>query len=141
MKVILLKDVRKVGKAYTEVEVSDGYAINFLFPKKVASRVSPEMTKKAESMQKQVQEQREMGEKMVQARLTALADEKVVFVRKANDKGHLYDGVDAKEIAEKAQLPEDAIRIERAFKELGIFEVPVSVGESFGKFEIEIQAE
>jgi ribosomal protein L9 len=38
-------------------------------------------------------------------------------------------------------LPEDTIKIEKPFKELGIFDVPVSAGETFGKFSITIEAE
>lgn len=141
MKVVLLKDVRDMGKAGTALDVSDGHALNFLIPRKLAVLATPAALKKADALSKAANEQRELAAKLISDRLSALAEEKIVIRRKANDQGHLYDGVDAKEIAEAAGLPEDAIRIERPFKEVGEHEVPVSKGDDFGKITIVIEAE
>ncbi|MBY0110425.1 50S ribosomal protein L9 [Patescibacteria group bacterium] len=141
MKVVMIKDVKGTGRANTVVEVKDGYAINFLFPRKAAVPASGDAVKRAEAMQKQFADRRELDAKLIAERLAALAEDRIVFVKKANEQGHLYDAVDAKEIAEKAQLPVDAISIERPFKELGTFEVPVAYGENFGKITIVVEAE
>ncbi|MEK7176767.1 MAG: 50S ribosomal protein L9 [Patescibacteria group bacterium] len=55
MKVILLQDVKGVGRKFEEKNVSDGYGINFLIPKKLALP----FTKQNESMVKQLKEQSE----------------------------------------------------------------------------------
>ncbi len=141
MKVVLLKDIKKTGKAYSVVDVKDGHAINFLIPRKLAIAATPAALKDAEMRHKQVQERRELDTKLIEERLAALAEERIVFIKKANEKGHLYDAVDAKEIAERVSLPEDAIHIEKPFKELGTFEVPVAFGENFGKLTITVEAE
>ena len=57
MKVILLADVKKVGKKGETVEVSDGYAVNFLFPRKLAVQVTK---KSVEVLENQKEERREI---------------------------------------------------------------------------------
>lgn len=141
MKVVLLKDVRNMGRAGSAIEVADGHALNFLIPNKLAELATPAALKRAESIAKAAAERRALDDKLVADRLAALAEERVVIRKKANEQGHLYDGVDAKDIAEAVSLPEDAIRIERPFKELGTFDVPVAYGENFGKFSIVVEAE
>lgn len=141
MKVILTKDIKGTGRAHTVVDVKDGHALNLLIPRGHAVPATPAAMKHAETHAKRADEQRALSAKIVEERLAALAEGKVTFVKKANEKGHLYDAVDAAEIAEKANLPVDAIRIEKPFKELGEHEVAVAVGEQFGKFTIEIVAE
>lgn len=141
MKVVLLKDIKKTGKAYSVIDVKDGHAINFLIPRKLAILATPTALKDAELRHAQAQAKRDLDGKLIEERLTSLAEERIVFIKKANEQGHLYDAVDAKEIADKTNLPEDAISIDRPFKELGTFEVPVAYGESFGKITIVVEAE
>lgn len=141
MKVVLLKDVKGTGRAHSVVDVKDGHALHLLIPRGLAAFATPSVLKQAQRRAKQAELDRELQKKLVEERLAALSQEKVTFIKKANEKGHLYDGVDAKEIADSVHLPEDVIRIERPFKELGTFEVPVAFGEHFGKFSIEIVAE
>lgn len=141
MKVVLLKDVKDMGRAHTAVDVSDGHALNFLIPRKLAIPATPTSLKQAESRVKMVQDRKELDVKLVSERLGQLAEGKVTIVKKANEQGHLYDGVDARELAEAAQLPEEAIKLEKPIKELGTFTIPVAAGEDFGSFELEIVAE
>lgn len=141
MKVVLQKDIRGTGKAHAVVEVKDGHAINFLFPRKLAVPATSSAVKHAQTRAQKADEARVLSVKLIEERLGALAEGRVVIKKKANDQGHLYDGVDAKELAELAQLPVDAIHIERPFKELGTFEVPVAYGDNFGKFTLAIEAE
>jgi large subunit ribosomal protein L9 len=141
MKVVLLKDVKNMGRAHTAIEVSDGHALNFLIPNKLAVPATASSLKLAEQRVKQVVDRKELDMKLVSDRLAQLADEKVTIVKKANEQGHLYDGVDAREIGEAAQLPEEVIHIEKPFKELGTHAVPVAFGDQFGKFEVDIIAE
>ena len=141
MKVVLLKDIKKTGKAYSVVEVKDGHALNFLIPRKLAITATPAAMKEVELRRKQSEERRALDEKLIEDRLSALAEERIVFLKKANEQGHLYDALDAAEIAAKTNLPEDAIHSEKPFKDLGTFEVPVAYGENFGKLTVVIEAE
>ncbi len=141
MKVVLLKDVRAMGRAHSVLEVSDGHALNFLIPKKLAVLATPASVKHAEGKLAQGAASREVCDKLVAERLAALSDGRVTITKKANDQGHLYDGVGEEEIAEASGLPEFAIKLEKPIKELGIHEVAVSHGENFGKISVEIVAE
>lgn len=141
MKVVLQKDVRNMGRAGSVLDVADGHALNFLIPRKLAVLATPAALKQAETIEKAAGERKELDAKLISDRLTALAEEKVVIHKKANELGHLYDAVDAKDIAAAAQLPADAIHIEKPFKEIGTFEVPVAKGEDFGRISITIEAE
>lgn len=141
MKVVLLKDVKNMGRAHTTVEVSDGHALNFLIPRKLAVLATDAAVKQAGTRVQQVVDRKELDLKLVEQRLAALAEEKVTITKKANEQGHLYDAVDAEEIAKAADLPEDAIKLEKPIKELGDFDISVSLGETFGKLSITIVAE
>lgn len=141
MKVVLLKDVKNMGRAGSVHEVSDGHAVNLLIPRKLAVLATPAAMKKAEMSAAQESSRREMDRKMIEERLSALAEGRTVIVKKANEQGHLYDAVDAKDIAEATQLPADVIHIEKPFKEVGTFEVPVALGKDFGSMTIVVEAE
>ena len=141
MKVVLLKDVKDMGRAHTSVEVSDGHALNFLIPRKLAVPATVQALKIAETKRKQVTDRRDLDSKLVAERIAALAEEKVIITKKANEQGHLYDGVGADEIAVAAQLPEEAIKLEKSIKEIGTHDVAVAAGDVFGKITIDIVAE
>ena len=147
MKVILLKDAKGVGRAHEAVEAKDGYALNYLIPKKLAVAATPTAIKEAELRRKQVEEKGAVAAKLFEQGLVSLADARIVIKAKANEKAHLYDAVGEPEIRRavaeqaKVELPEGAIMLEKPFKELGTFDVPVSHGETFGKFSITIEAE
>lgn len=146
MKVILLKDVKKLGRAHETVEVADGHALNFLIPGKLAVAATPNALKEAGVRQKVAIARRELDAKLLAQNLASLAEARIVIKAKANEKGHLYDAVGEPEIALAAKeqarvdLPEDAIKIEKKFKEVGTFDVPIAAGDTFGKFSIIIEA-
>jgi large subunit ribosomal protein L9 len=141
MKVILTRDVKDTGRAHDTVTVSDGFALNFLIPKRMAVPATMGNSKQADNRKKASVAQRALDAELVRERLTALSEGSVVIKKKVNEKGHLYDGVDAAEIAAAAMLPEEVISIEKPFKEIGTFEIPVVYGENFGKISITIEGE
>lgn len=147
MKVILIKDVKGVGRAHEEIEAKDGHALNHLIPKKFAIHATPAAKKEAEQRRKQMVNSKEVDAALLAQNIASLAEARVVITAKANEKGHLYDAVGKSEIsaAAKAQahldLPEDAITLEKPIKELGTFDIPVAAGDAFGKFSVTIEAE
>lgn len=141
MKVVLLKDVKNTGRAGAVIECSDGHAQNFLIPRGMAVVATPATIKVAESRAAQYAQQKELDAKLIENRLNALAEGRIVITKKANEQGHLYDGVDAAEIAAATDLPMEAIKLEKPIKDLGEFAVPVAMGANFGSIIIFIEAE
>ena len=147
MKVILIRDVNGIGRAHETVEAKDGYALNYLIPKKLAISATESAKKEAVERLKIAASRNEVSAKLMEQNLATLAEARIVIRAKANEKNHLYDAVGESEIISAVKesvnidLPEDVIKLEKPIKELGTFEVPVSFGETFGKFSIIVEAE
>ena len=105
MKVILLADVKGAGKKQEIVNVSDGYARNFLFPKKLAMEATPGAAKEVEK--KQAAERARETERRLTAekKAASLRGKVITVVAKCGAQGRLYGSVTGAEIAEalKAQ--------------------------------------
>ena len=141
MKVVLIKDVRDMGRAGSIVDVADGHAINFIIPRKLGVPATPTNLKQAELKQKQVSEKKAVDAELIKETLNKLSEGRTVITKKANEKNHLYDAVDAAEIAAATNLPVEAIKLEKPIKEVGEFDVPVAMGENFGTIKVVVEAE
>ena len=100
MKVVLLKDVKNVGKRDDILTVSDGYARNFLFPQKLAAEATAGALKEIER-KRAAQDARE-AEMLAEAKnkAAALKDKVITLSVKCGDKGRLYGSVTNAEVAE-----------------------------------------
>ena len=134
MKVILQQDVKGQGKKGQLVEVSDGYARNFLLPKKAAVIATPENmnTMKMQEKAKKAQEAAEKAE--AQAIAEKLKELTVKIVAKAGEGGRLFGAVTGKEIAE-ALSKQHGITINKAklvldepIKAFGTYQVKAKLG-------------
>ncbi len=103
MKVVLLKDVKNIGKRDEILNVSDGYARNFLFPQKLAAEATPGMLKEIEK-KRAAQDARE-AERLAEARKLAdsLKGKVIELPIKCGDKGRLYGSVTTAEVAERLE--------------------------------------
>ena len=101
MKVILLKDIKGTGKKNEVKEVSDGYARNFLLPKKLAvpadntnmKELNEKNKSKENKAQKEYEAAVELGKRMEELN--------VVIYSKAGDGGRLFGSITSKDIAEQ----------------------------------------
>ena len=147
MKVILIKDVKGIGRAHDTVEAKDGHALNYLIPKKLAISATPTAIKEAEMRRRQTVDRTAIDSVLLTQNIVSLAEANIIIKMKANEKGHLYDAVGESEIAKAAKeqthidLPKDTIKLEKPIKELGTFDIPVATANTFGKFSITIEAE
>jgi large subunit ribosomal protein L9 len=99
VKLLLNETIRNVGKVGDVVEVSPGYARNYLVPKGLAVEPTPNNIKKIEARRKEI-ERIEAEKRAGQAKLLeTLKGVEVTLERKTNEQGHLYGAVSATDIA------------------------------------------
>ena len=133
MKVILLDDVKKLGKKGDVIEVADGYARNYLFPKGLAAEATTARLRERDlaSQQQQLKKNREEEKaKMIKETLQG----KVVTVKaRAGEGGKLFGSVTAKEIAEalkgqfRVDIDKRKIDIKEPLNHIGQYEVKIKI--------------
>lgn len=103
MKVILLEDVKNVGKKGTIINAKDGYARNFLFPKNLAIEATSVNLKNLEAAQKQKEEKEKEAYTEAKKMEEELMKLTVVIKTKTGENGKLFGAVTTKEIAENIE--------------------------------------
>jgi large subunit ribosomal protein L9 len=101
MKVLLIKDVKGLGKAGEIKNAKDGYARNYLIPKGFAKVATEEVVKEWEEEQKRKQAELEKELKELNELKAKIESTKVKIRHKLGANGHLYGAITNKEIAEK----------------------------------------
>jgi large subunit ribosomal protein L9 len=103
VKLLLNESIKNVGRVGDVVEVSAGYARNYLLPKQLAVEPTPNNIKKIEARKKEVERQeRELRDQQA-ALLKQLEGVEVALERRANEQGHLFGSVSATDIAKALQ--------------------------------------
>ena len=131
MKVILLEDVKSLGKKGQIVNVSDGYARNFVLPKKVGVEAT-DKNRNDLKLQK-AHEDKVAAEKLQEAKDLAakLEGMKIEVKLKAGENGSVFGSVSSKEIAEAAKkqwdmdLDKKKIVVDTPIRSFGMHEVPI----------------
>ena len=144
MKVILLEDVKSLGKKGQVVDVSDGYARNYVLPKKLgieAKNMNDLKLRKANE-EKIAKEQLEAA----QAFAAEMESKEVVVSIKSGEGGRTFGSVSSKEIAEAAkaqcgmEIDKKKIQLTETIKNLGIYEVTVKLHPKVsGKLRVKVQ--
>lgn len=128
MKVVILK----TGEIK---EVAEGYARNFLFPKKMAIAATPDAIKQAEEKKETIKQEEEAQKKNDQELLSKLKDIVVKLEVKANEEGKLFAALTGDEVkkalAEQYQIkiPGKYIVFDQAIKKIGDYEVGIQTQE------------
>ncbi len=135
----------RVGKRHDVKDVSDGYAANFLLPRKLAVIATPKALADLEMRKKEILVEREVQEELLQKSLEEIKGKTVRISAKADDKGHLFKAIHSKEIAKamldqhRAEIGEEFIALEKPVKEIGEFEVPVSIKGKKSSFKLLVE--
>lgn len=117
MKVILLKDVKDLGKKGELVEAKDGYARNFLLPRKLAEEATAANMKEFKEQEKAKEIQKEQDLEDAKKLAKKIEDTKVVIKTKAGENGRLFGSITSKDIAEILKKEHD-IEVDRRKMEL-----------------------
>ena len=132
MKVVLLQDVKAQGKKDQIVEVSDGYARNFLFPKKLAVPADAKVINDIKSKQSSAKHREEVEKENARALAKKLSETTVKVTAEAGTDGRFYGAVTSKDIAE-ALKDQFAIEVD---KRKILLDAPIK---AFGTYKIEIK--
>ena len=133
MKVILLEDVKALGKKGEIVNISDGYARNAILPKKLGVEATPknlnDLKLQNQHADKVAAENLENAKELARV----IAEKKVVVKIKAGEGGKIFGSVSTKEIAQAAkeqaglELDKKKMQLNEAIKALGTYEIPVKL--------------
>ena len=130
MRVILLKDVRGVGQHGDTKNVADGYAINFLFPQKLAELATEEKLKQLEAQKQQHDAELQKNRDELNKKIDMLRGQQVSIQARATEKGGLFKSITQKDIAKailaahSLEIPEGSIELkENHIKTTGKHEV------------------
>lgn len=145
MKVIFLQDVTRVGKRHDIKDVNDGYAMNFLIPRKLAELATPKAVTELELRKKEIVVEREVQEDLLMKNLEEIKGKSITIKGKANEKGHLFSAIHKKEIIEEmkrqqhADISEEFIVLEKPIKTVGEFEIPIEIKGKKSSFKLIVE--
>ena len=132
MELILRVDIPKLGKAGTIVNVAEGYARNYLLPKKLADKPTQDAKDQIEAIvrRRRIEEAKEL--EACQEMAKRLEDITVKLARKAGEDEKLFGSVTAKDIADELEaqnvvLDSKKIQLENPIKQLGLTNVEVKL--------------
>ncbi len=134
MKVILTEYIYKHGVAGDVVDVADGFARNWLIPRKLAIPATKENLAKLESLRQQAEINRSQINERIREAAAKIDGIEIVFGMKAGSNNKLYGSITSQMIKD-AILKQTGVDInrrrisERPIRELGRYEVPIRMGE------------
>lgn len=139
MKVILLQDIKNIGKKYDIKEVKDGFAKNYLFPKKLAKPLTEENLTWLQKQKEMEAEKAEKELKKVQEIASKIDGLEIIIHVRTGKEGELFESITSQKIAERLkqsgfEIKKKQIELETPIKDLGEFPVKI-------KFEHNLEAE
>ncbi len=145
MKIVLLKDIPKVGRKYDIKEVSEGHALNMLIPRGLAMIATAQAVKKVETLKANDTTDKKIQLELLLKNLEIIKNLTLHLKEKANDKGHLFAGVTKEMLAEEIQkatklnTDPESIKLNKPIKEVGEFTVELEAGGKTAKFSVVVE--
>ncbi len=130
MKILLCEDIDKLGWLGDVVEVAEGYARNYLLPQRLATQATDANIKSIADEKGKRAELRKLEGKRLEVAMRAVEGAEAVVAAKANEQGHLFGSVTAREIASNLreqgfEIADKLVQLPEHIKEIGTH--PVSV--------------
>ncbi len=128
MKVILLENIKKLGKKYEVVEVADGYARNYLLPEEKAEMATEKNLNKLEQLKKREEIEVKKEKSEIEDLISQIEGKEFVIKMKVGEKDQLFEAVTAEKISEKLkeegfEIDPQSINLEAPIKKLAEEEV------------------
>ena len=146
MKVILLQDIKGKGKRGQMVEVSDGYARNYLLPKKLAQEATADNVNTMRMNDRATQERQAKERAQALEIAEKMRSFKVVVAAKGGGAGRLFGSVTSAEIAEALEaqqgiaLDKRKIVLDEPIKNVGVYQIKCKLGyEITGELAVEVK--
>ena len=132
MEVILLERVEKLGAIGDVVKVKDGFARNYLLPRKKALRANDANRKVFEANRSKIEEDNANRRSDAEKASKGVDGKSVQLIRQASNVGHLYGSVSARDIAEAlegagAHVAKSQVVLDRPIKAIGMHEVKIAL--------------
>lgn len=145
MKIVLIKDVPKIGRKYDVKEVSDGYARNFIIKNKLGELATPKLVVWAERARAKILEEKKLREELLMKNLEGLKGVVITLQGKANEQGHLFAGFHKDQIvaaikeATRLDIDPEHLILAKPIKELGEHEIKILVQDKKATFKIMVE--
>ncbi len=133
MKVVLREDIVSLGIEGDVVNVADGYARNYLIPKRLAEKVTPGVIKDLEYRKKAIARKEEKRIADAQKEAKKFEGKKIKLAVEANEEGQLYGSVNVSEVAKaieeqlKETLDKNKIVLTTQIKQVGTFQIVIRI--------------
>ena len=130
MKVILLEQVEKLGRPGDQVEVADGYARNFLIPKRKAVAATPAHTKSLDHLLRQNKGRKDRFRQAAESMAARIAEASCVIKRQAGEQEKLFGSVTNQDVAAALgarglDVDRRKILLQEPIKVLGSYTIPI----------------
>lgn len=145
MKVILTKNVAHVGQIYDVVDVKNGYAQNYLFPRKLAEMATVPKVQALANRRAEIEAARASAHEALTSAIAGL-NGPLTMRAHANEEGHLYDKVTAQKIAESlsqilgSDIDPKKIHLAEPISAVGEYTVKISLGSDVHEVPVHVEA-
>lgn len=132
MKVYLLKDVEKIGMAGEIIKVNDGYAANFLLPRRLAVQITPENEAAYVAKKRTIEKRQEVIATKTSLLAERIKSLEVVIKRKMHDNDQLYGSLSAQEVvdalaAKGFSIAKNQVEFDKSIKTKGAYRVKIKL--------------
>jgi len=134
MKILLCEDIDRLGWLGDVVEVAEGYARNYLLPQRLATQATEANIRAMAEEKAERTEQRKLDGKRLEAATKAVEGAEAVVAAKANEQGHLFGSITAREIAANLreqgfEITDKIVQLPEHIKEVGTHTVTLRFSE------------
>jgi len=133
MELLLRQDVDRLGKRGEVVDVADGYARNYLLPRKLAVPLTGQNRKLLEAERRRAEKAVAEAHAQLEGLAQKLEGTSCTIMAKAGEGGHLFGSISSAQIAEAFasdgyEVTEDMVVLESPIRELGVYPIELKVG-------------